>query len=272
VNIPIGLYPATRREELSFKLLRESDLSPINYKRVAEADGKEVPWDQIVKGFEYEKGKFVVLKEEDFDRVELESTQTVDITDFVDLKDVDPMFFTKPYYMEPEKGGEKAYALLREALKTTGKIGIAKVVIRTRQYLAAVKPEERGLVLELMHFANELVDPGELKVPSAKEVGKKELDMAKSLIDTMSGEWHPEQYKDEYRDAVMKLIDEKVEHGGELPGKPAPARKPTSVIDLVAVLQKSLDQTQGARKKAEKEPAKPAAKPAKAHHPRKKAA
>lgn len=272
VNIPIALYPATRRDELSFKLLRGSDLSPIHYKRVAEVDDKEVPWDEVVKGYEYEKGKFVVLKEEDFDRVDLEATRTVDITNFVDLKDVDPMFFNKPYYMEPEKGGEKAYALLREALRVTGKIGIAKVVIKTRQYLAAVKPEERGLVLELMHFANELVDPSELKVPGAKEIGKKELDMAKSLIDTMTGEWHPEQYKDEYRDAVMKLIDEKVEHGGELPGKPAPARKPTSVVDLVAVLQKSLDQSQATRKTEEKPPAKQPTKAAKAHHPRKKAA
>src|SRR5256714_7483911 len=116
INIPIALYPATRREELKFRLLRSSDLSPVNYKRVAEADGKEVPWDQIVKGYEYEKGKYVVLKDEDFARVDIEATQTVDITEFVELDDVDPMFFHKPYFMEPEKGGDKAYALLREAL------------------------------------------------------------------------------------------------------------------------------------------------------------
>src|SRR5438874_890108 len=132
VNIPIALYPATRTEELKFRLLRANDLSPVNYKRVAEADGKEVPWDQIVKGYEYEKGKFVVLKEEDFQRVDVEATQTVDITDFVELDQVEPTFFYKPYYMEPEKGGDKAYALLREALEQTAKIGIAKVVIKTR--------------------------------------------------------------------------------------------------------------------------------------------
>ena len=138
VNIPIALYPATRTEELKFRLLRASDHSPVNYKRVAEADGKEVPWDQIVKGYEHEKGKFIVLKDEDFQRVDIEATQTVDITRFVKLEEVNPVFFHKPYYMEPQKGGDKAYVLLREALRASGKIAIAKVVIKTRQHLAAV--------------------------------------------------------------------------------------------------------------------------------------
>ena len=140
VNIPIALYPATRTEELRFRLLRASDLSPVNYKRVAEADGKEVPWEQIVKGYEYEKGKFVVLKEEDFARVDIEATRTIDIMDFVPLEQVDPMFFSKPYYMAPEKGGDRAYVLLHDALRDSGKIGIAKVVITTREHLASVKP------------------------------------------------------------------------------------------------------------------------------------
>ncbi|HEY5992089.1 MAG TPA: Ku protein, partial [Candidatus Udaeobacter sp.] len=150
VNIPIALYPATRREELKFRLLRKSDLSPVNYKRVAERDGKEVSWDEIVKGYEYDKGKYVVLKDEDFQRVDLEATQTVDIQDFVEQDEIDPMFFYKPYYLEPQKGAAKAYALLRDALKDTNKVGIAKVVIKTRQYLAGVKPENGALVLELM--------------------------------------------------------------------------------------------------------------------------
>src|SRR2546421_12096740 len=127
VNIPISLYPATRKEELKFRLLRRSDLSPVNYKRVAEADGKEVPWEEIVKGYEYEKGRFVVLKDEDFKRADIEATQTVDIVEFVTLEEIDPVFFDKPYYLEPEKRGEKAYAMLREALKRAGKVGIAKV-------------------------------------------------------------------------------------------------------------------------------------------------
>ena len=188
VNIPIALYPATRREELKFRLLRKTDLSPVNYKRVAEKDGKEVSWDQIVKGYEYEKGKYVVLQEEDFQRVDLEATQTVDIQDFVDLEEIDPMFFYKPYYLEPQKGGDKAYALLRDALKDTNKVGIAKVVIKTRQYLAGVKPEDGALVLELMHFADELADPEKLHVPTKLEVGKREMNMAKSLIGSMSFE------------------------------------------------------------------------------------
>src|SRR5207249_8970378 len=150
VNIPISLYPATRKEELRFRLLRKTDLSPVNYKRVAQADGKEVPWDEIVKGYEYEKGKFVVLKDEDFQRVDLEATQTVDIQDFVDVDEIDPIFFYKPYYLEPQRGGDKAYALLRDVLKDSNKVGIAKVVIKTRQYLAGVKPENGALVLELM--------------------------------------------------------------------------------------------------------------------------
>jgi DNA end-binding protein Ku len=250
VNIPIALYPATRREELKFRLLRKGDLSPVNYKRVAEKDGKEVPWDQIVKGYEYEKGKYVVLKDEDFERVDLEATQTVDIQDFVDQEEIDPTFFYKPYYLEPQKGGDKAYALLRDALKDSGKVGVAKVVIKTRQYLAGVKPEDGVLVLELMHFADELADPGKLHVPKRTEVGKREMNMAKSLIDSMSSKWNPEKYKDDYREALMEVIEEKVEAGGkEIEEKPKKAPKPTKVIDLVSVLQKSLEQT-GAKKKA----------------------
>ena len=249
VNIPIALYPATRREELKFRLLRQTDLSPVNYKRVAEKDGKEVSWDQIVKGYEYEKGKYVVLRDDDFQRVDLEATQTVDIQDFVDLEEIDPMFFYKPYYLEPQKGGDKAYALLRDALKDTNKVGVAKVVIKTRQYLAGVKPEDGALVLELMHFADELADPEKLHVPKKLEVGKREMNMAKSLIGSMTSKWQPEKYKDDYREALMDVI-EKVEAGGkEIEEKPRKAPKPTKVIDLVSVLQKSLEQT-GAKKKA----------------------
>ena len=266
VNIPIALYPATRREELKFRLLRKSDLSPVSYKRVAEKDGKDVSWDQIVKGYEYEKGKYVVLKDEDFERVDLEATQTVDIQDFVDQEEIDPIFFYKPYYLEPQKGGDKAYALLRDALKDSNKVGIAKVVIKTRQYLAGVKPEDGALVLELMHFADELADPGKLHVPKKTEVGKREMNMAKSLIDSMSSEWNPEKYRDDYREALMEVIEEKVEAGGkEIEEKPRKAPKPTKVIDLVSVLQKSLEQTGGQKKataksrRKQKHPAKKAA-------------
>jgi DNA end-binding protein Ku len=251
VNIPIALYPATRREELKFRLLRASDLSPVNYKRVAEKDGREVPWDQVVKGYEYEKGKYVVLKDEDFQRVDLEATQTVDIQDFVETDEIDPMYFYKPYYLEPQKGGDKAYVLLRDALEETKKVGIAKVVIKTRQYLAGVKPEDGVLILELMHFAEELADPEKLHVPKKLEPGKREMDMAKALVGTMSAKWNPQKYHDDYREALMEVIEEKVEAGGkEIEEKPKKAPKPTKVIDLVSVLQKSLEQSGGTRKKS----------------------
>jgi DNA end-binding protein Ku len=190
VNIPVGLYSATRSaNQVKFRMLRKSDLSPIRYKRVAESDEKEVAWEDIVKGYEYEKDQFVVLTEKDFERVKIESTQTVDIKEFVKLEEIDPMFFDEPYYLAPEKGGDKAYTLLRDALENSGQVGIAKVVIKTREHLAAVKPLGKALVLELMHFADELVDANELKLPSNGKIGQKELKMAESLIEGMSGKW-----------------------------------------------------------------------------------
>ena len=251
VNIPIALYPATRREDFKFRLLRASDLSPVNYKRVAEKDGKEVPWDQIVKGYEYEKGKFVVLSEKDFQRVDLEATQTVDIQDFVEVEEIDPMYFYKPYYLEPQKGGDKAYALLRETLQKTNKVGIAKVIIKTRQYLAGVKPLKHALVLELMHFAEELSDVEKLNVPrKSSEPGKRELDMAKALVENMTSEWNPTKYKDDYREALLDVIEEKVEAGGkEIEEKPKPKKPSPKVIDLVAVLQESLAKSEGGKRK-----------------------
>jgi DNA end-binding protein Ku len=242
VNIPISLYPATRSDELKFRLLRKTDLSPINYKRVAEADGKEVPWEEIVKGYEYEKGKFVILKDEDFRRADIEATQSVEIVEFVEMSEIDPIFYDKPYYLEPQKKGEKAYVLLREALKQSGKVGIAKVVIKTRQHLAAIKPEKNALVLELMHFADELIDWHQLQVPGQLPVGSKELDMATELVNRMTGKWDANRYTDDYKNALLDLIHKKIEHGGETPETaPAGKRKSAKVIDLVSVLQESLE-------------------------------
>lgn len=254
VNIPVSLYPATRREELSFRLLRATDLSPVNYKRVAQADGREVPWDQIVKGYEYEKGKFVVLKDDDFKRVDIEATQTVDIMDFVQLSQVNPMFFQKPYFLVPDKGGAPAYTLLRDVLTETKKAGIAKVVIRTRQHLAAVKAQDDALVLEVMHFADELVDVEELNIPAGKSAPRRrELDMAKALVEQMTEKWDPSRYTDDYTSALMALIKDKIEHGGRTTKAAPAARKHTNVIDLAAVLQESLAQAGGGtRKKATK--------------------
>jgi len=254
VTIPVSLYPATRREELKFRLLRKTDQSPVDYRRVAEADGKEVPWNQIVKGYEYEKGKFVVIKEEDFARVDVEATQTVNIINFVALDEVNPLLFYKPYYLEAGKGGDKAYVLLRDALTESGKIAIATVVIRTRQHLAAVKPQKKGLMLELMHFPEELLDSSEFKEPVEKTVEKAEMQMAKQLIQSMTSTWNPDQYTDEYHKALEKMIEEKVEHGEEA-SAPTPKKKPSNVVDLVSALQASLQHSQG-KPKSERSPRK----------------
>jgi DNA end-binding protein Ku len=248
VYIPISVYPATREEKLSFRQLRATDLSPIRYKKVAEADQKEVTADQIVKGFEYERGRYVILKEDDFAKVRIESTHSIDITDFVDLTQVDPKFFYKPYFLEPQKGGEKAYALLHKALAGTGKIGVAKVVISNREYLASVKPDGLFLVLDLMHFASEILAPEELKNGSATAITDKELKMAQSLVESMSTPWEPEKYRDEYRNAMMEIIEQKAQHK-EVAKKPETKVRATNVVDLVKVLQESLNRNQSLKPK-----------------------
>lgn len=249
VTIPVSLYPATRREELSFRLLRQTDQSPVNYKRIAQADGKEVPWDQIVKGYEYEKGKFVVLKPEDFKRVDLEvAAQTIDIIDFVKVEEVNPMFFHKPYYLEPQKGGDKAYALLREALRDSGKLGIAKVVIRTREHLAGVKAQGPALILEIMHFADELVDSDDFKLPKASQARPREVEMAKKLIEGMTTKWSPDKYEDEYKTQLMEMIEEKVKHPHQKTSVPKTPKKPSNIIDLMSVLQESLGQAKAEKR------------------------
>ncbi len=248
VYIPIAVYPATREEKLSFRQLRATDLSPIKYKKVAEADAKEVSADQIVKGFEYERGQYVIMKEEDFEKVRIESTHSIDITDFVDLEQVDPKFFYKPYFLEPQKGGEKAYALLHKALSGTGKIGIAKVVISNREHLASVKPDGLFLILELMHFAHEILSPEILKNGPTTGITDKELKMAQTLIESMSVPWEPEKYRDEYREAVLELIEQKA-NKKEIADKPAIKPRATNVVDLVKVLQESLNRNQSVKPK-----------------------
>src|SRR6185295_9631813 len=247
VNIPIGLYSGTRQKAtIDLDLLRDTDQSRIRYKKVAEADGKEVPLERIVKGYEYEKGRYVILRPEDYERVEIKSNQTIDIKEFVNLAEIEPQFFDTPYYLAPEKSGAKAYALLRRVLEETGLAGIAKVVIRPpREHLAVLKPYENILILETMHFADELRDPSELKPPSA-EVGEKELKMARTLVESMTAKWEPKKWHDEYRQGLMKVIEEKIESGEKHVSKAKPAAKPSSdkVIDLVSLLQQSLGETQ----------------------------
>lgn len=251
VNIPAALYPATRSAgQLKFRLLRRGDLSPIKNKRVAEADEQEVAWEDMVRGYEYEKGKFVVLTEEDFERVRVASNHTVDIREFVRLDDIDARFFDEPYYLAPEKNGVEAYTLLREALRRRHLAGLAKVVLKTREHLAVVKPVNDALVLELMHFADELVNPADLDIPPAREVGEQELGMAEALIEDMSGAWEPEKYKDDYREGLAQIIQQKIALGTKAAPPPKAKPKPaTKVVDLAAVLQQSIEQAQAAKKK-----------------------
>ena len=241
VYIPVSVYPATSEEKISFKQLRATDLSPIRYKKVAEVDQKEVPAAEIVKGYEYAKDQWVTLKDEDFEKVQIESTHSVEITDFIDQVQINPKFYYKPYFLEAQKGGEKAYTLLHKALTETEKVGIAKVTIRSREYLAAVKTDGLFLVLELMHFANEVLEPASLK-PANESVSPKELAMAKSLIEAMTTEWEPGKYEDKYQTAVMEMIDAKIK---KVPLRSGPeSRRPTgNVVDLVAILQQSLSKT-----------------------------
>jgi DNA end-binding protein Ku len=252
VNIPVSLYPAIRSaKKIDFDMLRDSDHSRIHYKRVAESDGKEVDWNHIVKGYAYEKDRYVVMNDDDFKRIAIKSNQTVDIREFVNLSDVDPRFFDEPYFLAPEKGGAKAYILLREALERSGRAGVSKVVIRPpREHLAVVRPLDGVLMLEVMHFADELRDPSELKIVT-QAVGQKELDMALSLINSMSGRWEPQKYRDEYRDALMDVIQQKIKFRGKKlpPLKEQPAPASSKVIDLVSILQKSLSQAEGGKRK-----------------------
>lgn len=247
VYIPVSVYPATREEKISFKQLRAADLSPIRYKKVAEVDQKEVKADEIVKGYEIEKGQWVTLKEEDFEKVRIESTHSVEITDFVEQAQINPKFFYKPYFLEAQKGGEKSYSLLHRALTETGKVGIAKVAISSREYLAAVKPDGLFLILELMHFAHEVLEPDSLKSAEAKDVSPKELEMATALVDAMTTEWEPTKYKDQYQTAVMEMIQEKAQNR-QPSAAPKTPRAPMNVVDLVAVLQQSIQKASTNRK------------------------
>ncbi len=246
VNIPVGLYSATNsKKTIDFDLLRDSDHSRIRYRKVAEADGQEVPKEHIVKGYEYEKDHYVVLTDDDFKRVDIPSNQVVDIKEFVNVADIEPRYFDSAYFLAPAKGGDKAYALLRTALQKKGLGAIAKVVIRPpREHLALVTPLDGVLLMETLHFADELRDTGELPTPKA-EIGQKELNMAESLIASMTDQWEPQKYHDEYRDCLMKVIEEKIQTGArKLPPPKGQAKPASQVIDLVSLLQQSIGRTE----------------------------
>ena len=247
VNIPVGLYSAEKREEVSFHLLDRRNMSRVRYKRVNEKSDKEVPWEETVRGYEYEEGKYVVLTDEDLRRASPEKTQTVDILDFVDLDDIDPRYFDKPYYLAPDKRGAKSYALLRETLRRTRKVGIASVVIRTKQYLAAVSVHEDVLVLDILRYGHELRDWDDLDLPKGNEgVSERELDMAERLVEGMVSEWDPDRYKDTYVEDMMAMIERRVK-AGQTEASPEPEeeeKRPArgQVVDLMALLKQSVEE------------------------------
>src|SRR6202042_1448660 len=246
VTIPVKLFTAVKTDELSFNLLHAKDEGRIKYERVCSVDGKIVPWDEIVKGYEYEKGQYVLLTDDDFKKVNPEATQSVDILQFVELDKISPMFFDKPYYLEPTKQGRHAYALLREALANTNRVAIARVVIRTKEYIAAVKPIDGALVLELMHWASEIVNVDTLDLPGREKLPEQEMKMARMLIDTMSvDEFEPQSFKNNYHDQLLTMIEARAA-GKELPkAKKAPAR--SKVVNLMDVLAQSLEESKKRR-------------------------
>jgi DNA end-binding protein Ku len=253
VTVPVRLYPATEEKTLKFNQLHDKDHGRIKYQRVCAVCGEEVPFEHIVKGYEYEKDKYVVLEDEDFDAVPVESSRAVDIVQFVELEDIDPVYYKKSYYLIPEETGIKAYTLLRQAMEEDGRVGIAKVSFRDKEHLAALRFKDQVLVLETMYW------PDEIRAAEFDELGRdvtirpQEIQMAKSLIDNLTEEFKPEEFRDEYRNALLEVIEKKM--AGEAI-EPAVAPEPSKVVDLMEALKASVE--------ASKTRAAPAKKPARA--------
>jgi DNA end-binding protein Ku len=248
VNIPIELYSAVRDHRPKFRLLHARDESPVSYERVCQHEGKAVAWEELVKGYEYEKGQFVVLTKDDFKTAALEKTKTIDILDFVDPAEIDERYFETPYYLQPGKGADRAYALLREAMKETGKVGIAKIILRDAQHLASVEAHGDAIVLTMMRFADELAELSDFRFPKAADVRPAERKMAEQLVGSLSGEWNPEKYTDEYRDNLMQIIRAKLKgRKPKLTGRETPQQ--AGVVDLMARLRASLESREGGARK-----------------------
>jgi DNA end-binding protein Ku len=245
VNIPVELKTAVRADHISFRLLHKEDLSPVKYERVCQAEDKPVPWNEIVKGYEYEKGKFVVLTDEDFKTAALEQSKTIDILDFVKEDEIDPRYFETPYYLVPSKGGEKPYALLREAIRQTGSVGIGKIIMRQTQHLVGVKVVGEALVLEIMRFANELVDAKEFNFPGREAVRPQELQMAEQRVGNLAESFDPTRYTDEYRANLMKIIKAKMKGKKVKLEEPEGEAPDSDVLDLMSRLRASLEEGSG---------------------------
>jgi len=255
VNIPVRLHSAVQaKERVSFRLLHKTDLSPIKYERVCQKEGEAVDWKEIVKGYEYAKGKFVVLDDEDFKAAAIESSKTIEILDFVASDEIDSRYFETPYYIVPAKGGEKAYALLREAIKRTGMVGIGKITMRSNSlHLSAVKAVGEAIVLEIMRFQDELVDVSEFSFPSEEGVRPQELQMAEQLVGNLSQAFDPSKYTDDYRANLMKIIRAKMK-GKKLEVPEPEERESTQVVDLMQRLKESLEMAKTASTSEPSEP------------------
>ena len=239
VSVPVRMFSATESKELRFHFLDKRDLAPIGYDKVRRDTGEHVDNEDIVRGFEVEKGRYVSLEDEDLDRLDIELTKTIEICDFVDLEEIDPVYFRKAYYLLPEEGGEKPYRLLVRALEETGKVGIAKVVIRNKQHLACLRPYEGVLLLETMYYADEVRQPE--TVDGKVDVRKPEVEMAKSLVENLSDSFDPEKYDDTYRKELLELLRAKAE-GAPLP-RDTGADAEGEVVDLMAALRESVEKT-----------------------------
>ena len=244
VSVPVRLFTATESKEIKFHFLDRRDMSPIGYDKVNKDTGKHVDADDVIRGFEFEKGRFVELEDEDIDRLDIELTHAIDICDFVSIDEIDPLYFRKAYYLLPQEGAEKPYRLLVKALEETEKVGVAKVVIRNKQHLAALRPYDGVLVLETMYYADEVRKPE--KVNGKARVQKAEVDMAKSLVENLSGDFKPEKYDDTYRKELLGLIRAKAK-GKKLP-EPQEEEE-AEVVDLMAALRESVKETKKGRKR-----------------------
>lgn len=268
LNIPVSLMTGERRTDISFRMLDSRNKAPVRYERVNAETGEEVPWKDIVKAFEYEKGSYVVLEQEDIASAAPESHDAIEVEAFVDADAIGPRYFEKPYVLVPAKKAEKGYVLLRESLQKTGKIGIARVVIRTREHLCAVIPHDNALLLMMMRYPQELVDIGEYNIPEGAKgdyrISAKELDFSERLIETMSGEWDPDAYHDEFRARLQKVIQDRMKADGVVKRT---AEEPeveegatTNVVDFMSLLQQSIDRNKRTPAKKKAAPAKKAAK------------
>ena len=266
VNIPVELYSATRDHRPKFRMLHAKDEAPVKYERVCQRDGKPVAWEDLVKGYEFAKGQFVVITKDDFKTAALEKTKTIDILDFVDPGEIDERYFETPYYLQAGKGSERAYVLLREAIRTSEKIGIAKIILRDAQHLAAVEAIGDALVLTMMRFADELADLEDFKFPKKGDIRPAELKMARQLIDNLAADWQPEKYTDEYKENLMRVINAKMK--GKKPKLVDDDHSPkqAEVVDLMARLRASLEGKKAGSSK------KPAASKGKAARARQKPA